>query len=207
VLFRSLFVEYIEKPNRDEKYSMVLDRGSTRNLAPGPMTQTGNTLDVALEGDGYFAVDTLNGPRYTRSGNFAMDSNRTLTNSSGLPVLDENGTQMTLPVGAREIRITPEGEVSTERGPVGKLQIVKFAREQFMEQIGGGLYTTAERPIPVEEGETKVRQGFLEGSNVQSIREMTTMTEISRQYESIQRLMQTDHERLRNAYAKLTKLS
>lgn len=200
-----LFIEYVNKPDRNEKYSLVQDYATLRDLAPGPITQTGNPLDLAIEGDGYFAVDTLDGPRYTRSGNFSMDSERQLTTASGLPVLDDTGNPITIPANARDIRISPEGIVSSDVAQIAKIGIHRFANEQFMTQLGNGLYQTDEQPVASETA--VVRQGFLEGSNVQSIMEMTTMIDVNRQYQNIQQLLKTEHDRLRNAYSKLAKLA
>lgn len=200
-----LFIEYVNKPDQNEKYSMVQDYSTLRDLAPGPITMTGNPLDVALEGDGYFTVDTIDGPRYTRGGNFSLDSSRQLVNAAGLPILDDTGNVITIPVNARDIRISPQGNISTEAGPLGKIGVVRFENQQFMTQLGSGLYQTNEKPIEAED--TKVQQGFLEGSNVNSVAEMTTMIDVNRQYQIIQNLLKTEHDRLRNAYSKLTKLS
>lgn len=202
-----LFTEFVEKPQKDEKYSMVLDRATFRNTSNGAINPTGNPLDVALEGDGYFMLDTLDGPRYSRAGSFTLNDTRELVNSSGLPVLDDGGNTITIPANVADIRISPQGDVSTEQGPLGKIGVVRFAQEQLMNQLGNNLYQTNEKPTPVEAGETKVRQGFLEGSNVQAIMEMNNMIEVNRQYQSVQRLLQGEHERLRNAYSKLTRLS
>lgn len=199
-----LFVEYLVEPNREEKYSMVQDKATLRNLAPGAFNPTGNPLDVALEGSGYLSVGTLDGTRYTRDGNLTMDSNRQLTTASGLPVLDETGNPITIPANSGDIRISPEGTVTTNLGIAGKLGIVKFTKEQSMIQLGSGLYQTDEPAIA--DPETVVRQGFLEGSNVQGVVEMTNMIEINRDYQNIQKLLQHEHDLLRNAYTKLSKL-
>lgn len=200
-----LFIEYVNKPQRDEKYSMVQDYATLRDLAAGPITQTGNPLDAALEGDGYFTLDTIDGPRYTRNGNFTMNAERQLVNSQGLPVLDDSGNPLTIPQNATDITITPDGIVMGDAQQVGRLGIATFRNEQFMTQMGNGLYQTDEKPVQSEN--TVVRQGFLEGSNVQSIVEMTTMVDVNRQYQNIQNLLKTEHDRLRNAYSKLAKLA
>jgi len=200
-----LFIEYVNRPQRDEKYSMVQDYSTLRDLAAGPITQTGNPLDVALEGDGYLTVDTIDGPRYTRNGNLTLNSERQLVNSQGLPVLDDSGNPLTIPQNTSDITINPDGTVLGGNIQLGKLGIATFKNEQFMTQMGNGLYQTDEKPTQSEK--TVVRQGFLENSNVQSIVEMTTMVDVNRQYQNIQNLMKTEHDRLRNAYSKLAKLA
>ena len=200
-----LFIEYVEHPQKDETYSMVQDYATLRDTTSGAISQTGNPLDLALEGDAYFAVSTLDGVRYTRSGNFSMNDQRELVNASGLPVMDDTGNVMTIPASAEDIRINPQGIVSTNLGTVGQIQLATFKDEQKMIQLGSGLYQTDEKPTNSET--TLVRQGFLEKSNVNSIQEMTNMIEINRQYQSVQNILRSEHERLRNAYTKLSRLS
>jgi flagellar basal-body rod protein FlgF len=115
-----LFIEYVEQASSNEKYSMVQDYTSLRNLAAGPLTQTGNQFDIALEGDGYLAVDTVDGPRYTRGGGLNLDSNRDLVNANGLPVLDDNGNAINIPSNVRQVRISPDGSVFSETGEIAK---------------------------------------------------------------------------------------
>ncbi len=200
-----LFIEYVEQASSNEKYSMVQDYTSLRNLAAGPLTQTGNQFDIALEGDGYLAVDTVDGPRYTRGGGLNLDSNRDLVNANGLPVLDDNGNAINIPSNVRQVRISPDGSVFSETGEIAKIGIVKFDNEQFMTQLGNGLYQTDQKPVAAEG--TLIRQGFLEGSNVQVVSEVTRMIEINRQYQNLQNLLKTEHDRLRNAYSKLSKIA
>lgn len=204
-----LFTEYLVDPEEartaNDLYSMVLDQGTVRNVAMGPILQTGNPLDIALEGDGYLQVETLDGLRYTRSGSLSMDSNRILINSAGLPVLDDTGNQITIPANIQNIMVSADGSISTENGQLAKLGLYRFDREQDMQVLGSGLLVTDERPKTAET--TQVRQGFLEQSNVEAVREMTSMIEISRQYQSIQKMMEKQHDLLRNAYSKLAKIS
>lgn len=199
-----LFVEYLVKPAPDESYSMVLDQGTVRNTAPGPLLQTGNPLDIALEGDGYLQVETLDGLRYTRAGSLTLNTDRTLVTIAGLPVLDDGGAQITIPPGTASVTIAPDGSVFTERGPVGKIGVYTFDREQGIQELGNGLLTTDETPTVAEN--TQIRQGFLEQSNVQPVVEMTNMISVARQYESIQKIMQSQHDLMRQAYGKLSKI-
>lgn len=199
---RMLFTEFLERPGMHEQVSFVQDRAVVRDLAAGGLTQTGNPLDVALTGHGYFTVDTANGPRYTRAGNFRLNDQRQLVDGGGLPVLSDNRQPITIPDGTREILISGDGTVATELGPVGKLNIVTFKNEQLMTEVGAGLYVSDEEPQPAP-ADTKVAQGMLENSNVKPVVEMTAMIEIQRQYQSNQRMIDTEHERIRNAIQKL----
>ncbi|PWC33173.1 flagellar basal-body rod protein FlgF [Azospirillum sp. TSO35-2] len=199
---RMLFTEYLEKPGLHEKVSFVQDRAVVRDLTVGGMTQTGNPLDLALTGQGYFTVDTASGPRYTRAGNFRLNDQRQLVDGGGLPVLSNNGQPLTIPAGTNDVKVSGDGTVATELGPVGKLNIVTFKNEQLMTEVGNGLYVTDEQPTPAPV-ETKVAQGLLEGSNVKPVVEMTQMIDIQRQYMSAQRMIDNEHERIRSMIQKL----
>ncbi|MBP2298779.1 flagellar basal-body rod protein FlgF [Azospirillum picis] len=199
---RMLFTEFLEKPGLHEKVSFVQDRAVVRDLSNGPMTQTGNPLDLALTGQGYFTVDTASGPRYTRAGNFRLNDQRQIVDAGGLPLLANNGQPLTVPAGTTDIKVSGDGTIATELGPVGKLNIVTFKKEQLMTEVGNGLYVTDEQPEPAP-ADTKVAQGLLETSNVKPVVEMTQMIEIQRQYMSAQRMIENEHERIRGMLQKL----
>lgn len=199
---RMLFTEFLEKPGLHEKVSFVQDRAVVRDLSVGGMTQTGNPMDLALTGHGYFTVDTASGPRYTRAGNFRMNDQRQMVDGGGLPVLADNGQPITLPAGTSDVKVSGDGTVSTELGPVGKLNIVTFKNEQLMTEVGAGLYVSDEEPQPAPK-DTKVAQGLLEGSNVKPVVEMTQMIEVQRSYMSAQRVIDNEHERIRSMIQKL----
>lgn len=208
---RVLFVEYLAQPPagtpgaKAQKLSMVQDLSVLRDLREGPINRTGNPLDLALQGNGYFAVETADGPRYTRAGGFQLDGERRIVDANGLPVLDDADRPIQIPADATDITVTADGTVATEQGPLARLKIVRFEREQFMNELGGGLHATDEPPLAAEG--TKVVQGAVEGSNVQAVVEMTQMTEILRQYQSNQRLIEAEHERQRSAISRLTRVN
>ncbi|MFD1627520.1 flagellar basal-body rod protein FlgF [Azospirillum griseum] len=199
---RTLFTEFLERPGMHEKVSFVQDRAVVRDLSVGAMTQTGNPMDLALTGHGYFAVDTASGPRYTRAGNFRMNDQRQIVDGGGLPVLSDNGQPITLPAGTSDVKVSGDGTVSTELGPVAKLRIVTFKNEQLMTEVGSGLYVSDEEPQPAP-ADTKVAQGLLEGSNVKPVVEMTQMIEIQRSYMSAQKVIENENDRIRNMITKL----
>jgi flagellar basal-body rod protein FlgF len=201
---RVLFTEFLERPSVHEQVSFVQDRAVVRNLNVGALAQTGNTLDFALTGPGYFTVDTASGRRYTRSGNFQLNNQRQVVDQNGLPLVDERGQPMVIPENAREIKVSSDGTVSTEEGDVGKFNLASFSREQLMTEVGGGLYVSDEQPQAVP-ADTKVSQGMLEQSNVNSITETTSMIEILRQYQQNQKMIDNENERIRTAIRRLVK--
>ena len=206
---RVVFTEFLDKPAMGERLSLVQDRAVARDMRPGAMLPTSNPLDVAISGKGYFVVDTVNGPHYTRSGHFQLDAKGQITDNNGLPVLDANNRPITLPRGATEVRITSDGSVMTNINPtqaVGKLAVVSFPKEQLMSDVGGGLYLTDQKSEPLPK-ETKVTQGMLEQSNVQPIVEMTSMINVLRQYQGMQKIVDGEHDRQKQMIQKLGRTS
>ena len=198
---RMLFQEYLDKPERNERVSFVQDYGLMRDVRPGVLTVTNNTLDLALRGEGYFTVETLSGPRYTRAGAMQLNGDRELVDANGLPVLSEGDARITIPANVASITVSGDGTVSSEQGEIAKLKVVTFDDQQLMSELGGGLYATDQEPVPV--AQPQVTQGALETSNVQPIVETTQMIDVLRQYQSTQRMIDTEHERLRTAIQRL----
>lgn len=199
---RMLFTEFLERPGMHEQVSFVQDRAVVRDTANGGVTSTGNLLDFAINGQGYFTVDTASGRRYTRAGNFQMNEQRQIVDNGGLPVLSDGGQPMVIPEGAKEVRLSSDGTLSTELGPIGKFNVVVFPNEQLMMEVGSGLYVSDEEPQPAP-AETKVAQAVLEQSNVKPVLEMTSMMEILRQYQQTQKMLETEHERMRTVIQRL----
>ena len=188
-------------PRRGEDMAMVVDRSVMRDTRPGQIERTGNPLDVAIQGDGYLVVETEFGPRYTRAGRLAIDADGQLVDSNRLPLLGDDDQPIAVPNGSGSLVITPDGSISGQQGPIGRLKLVSFQREGEMQPLGGGLMASNE--VPEEAVDAKVSQGMLEGSNVQPILEMTRMIEISRRYQSTQRLLQDEHNRQRDSISRL----
>ena len=180
-----------------QRLEFVQDRGTVRDLSPGPITTTGNPFDLAIEGAGYFTVQTAGGVRYARSGQLQLNSVGELATADGDPVLDDGGAPLAVPLDAGPITIAVDGSVSTPSAVIGKLQPVTFADEQRLVPLGGGLYRTDQTPQPATE--TRLVQGALEGSNVSPIIEMIQMMATVRAYQGTQRLLETDHDLHRQA--------
>lgn len=205
-----MFEEYLAKQRGDtvdraagDTLSFVYDRGQYQETSPGPVRQTGNPLDVALAGPGFMEID---GPgaqaTYTRAGEFQIDANGTLMTPDGFPVQGGNGP-ITIPPGSTEVNIDETGRISTQDGEIGQLRIVEFENLQELEPLGNNLYTT--EAAAIEATNTRVMQGALEGSNVNGVLEMTRMIETLRDYQSINRMMTNENDRLRNAIQTLTR--
>lgn len=196
------FEEFIDRPAAGESLSMVQDRGTVRDMAEGPITTTGNPLDMAIRGDGFFVVQTTNGLRYTRSGRFQLDASRRLVTSDGLPVLDNTGKPITFPDGATQVSVTATGQISTEQGPLATLNVVRFADDQALESLGAGLYRSTAPSLPATGAQ--ILQHAIEKSNVQPIAEMTRMVTVLRLYQTNQQLLKAEHQRQLDMISKLS---
>lgn len=198
-----LFNEYLVEPKKSDDISMVSDFATFRRTQQGPMQTTGNPLDLALQGNGYFVIETADGQQYTRAGNFALNDKAELVTQNGRIVLSDSGP-LVVPPGDTQLVISKDGTVSThESGVLGRLQLASFENDQELLEVGDGLYKAEGlKVLPAEN--TTIHQSMLEGSNVEPIKEMNRMIEISRAYQSAQRLLQTDHDRQRNVISRLT---
>lgn len=180
------------------------DRATWRDFSPGALQRTGNPLDVALSNEGFFAVQTPNGERYTRAGRFALSPENGVVDSDGNPVLTDAGP-LVLPPNSTRIEITGDGSVSTEAGPAGRLKVVNFERTQDLQAEGSRLYAASPeaRPEPVQR--PAVVQGSVEGSNVKPVLEMVRLTAEMREFQFAAQFIEKDGERLQTAVDRILK--
>ena len=159
--------------------------GATISLDSGALQKTGNELDVAVEGSGFFAVKTSAGVRYTRNGNFRINSQGLLTTSLGDPVLGEAGP-ITLTSG--KVSISSDGTISQNGGVLAQLKLVDLTANQITPQ-GNSLYAApqgAEKPA----ASRQVRQGMIEASNMDPVNGTVQLIMIQRNAEMLQRALQ-----------------
>lgn len=151
------------------------------NLQAGSMRPTGNPLDVAIDGDGWFVVQTPQGVRYTRKGNFALSRDGTLVTAEGFPVLGENNQPIRIPANATaSIRIAETGEIFAGAQRLGRLQIVTL---RSVQPVGEGYYAGVNPRL----ANVRIAQGMLESSNVQVVTELVRMLNALRSYEAASR--------------------
>lgn len=171
--------------------------GIVTDFSTGPLRMTGEPLDVAIEGDGFFAVQTPHGIRYTRDGHFGLNEAGQLVTGSGDPVMGAGGLVL-LPSGT--VSIAEDGKVSV-RGTEAKavpvevdaIQVVQFSDPGRLTKAGQTLFeANGEEPVP--SATPRLRQGMLEGSNVNPVGEMVVMIEVLRLYEAAQKAIQTADE-------------
>ena len=202
---RTLFEPVLERAGEPKRLAFVQDVGLYRNLSPGPIAQTGNRLDLAIDGEGYFAFQTGAGVRYGRAGHLELDAGGQLVDARGNPILDDGGAPVTIPQADRDLTIGADGTVANRAGPIARLQTVTFANEQALLREGDGLYAAGgQAPQPAT---GRIAQGALEQANISPVLEMTTMIETVRAFEGTQRLIETRHELERRAIERMVSVS
>ncbi|HWZ51305.1 MAG TPA: flagellar basal-body rod protein FlgF [Granulicella sp.] len=160
--------------------------GDNVDLSQGQLTTTGNPLDVALQGVGFFEVQTANGVRYTRDGSFQRASDGTLRTSRNERVLAANGTPIVLPPGP--IDIAADGTISVAGGVAGRIAVVDFPAGTAIVPEGTTLFRApAQSAVPAVS--TEVRQGSLEGSNLNVVGGTMQLMLIQRQAEMMQKAL------------------
>lgn len=207
------------RPQGDK--SFVEMDGIYTDFRQGSLQKTGRGLDVALEGKGFFEVLTPQGVRYTRQGNFNVAADGRLVNQSGYAVLskptqgigpgksfgmigvtdaqtksvpqrDPNPEERQIRLGQGNVEITPEGFITQNGARVGQINVEEFQEEQWLEKVGNSLFRNVDsgnlKNAPVV---SKMHQGFLEGSNVNPVTEMTRLIQATRAYESHMQAVKT----------------
>jgi flagellar basal-body rod protein FlgF len=188
------------------KVNYVLDVGVGRSFAPGPMTVTGNPLDLAVEGDGFFAVNTANGPMYTRDGQFTVGVDGTLVDRNGHAVQGAGGGPLQLDNKKSPPSIGRDGTVTQDGVQVGRISVVRFANRSALSKQGSNLYAADAANPPLPANDSLVRQGAVEGSNVTAITEVTNLITISRAYERLTQIMNSTSDLSRQAVNTLGKV-
>jgi flagellar basal-body rod protein FlgF len=188
------------RKGEDRRISFVVDKGTPLDITPGMMEPTQNPMDVAINGDGFFVVQTPQGERYTRNGALNLNANGELVNSDGHALLGEQGTfQFT--AQDNKVSIANDGTVVTNNGPRGKLRLVRFDNAQSLENVGSNLFTS--RAQAQLAPEMRVQSGFIERSNVRPVIEISRMIEVNRAYQNIATMMSRTDESRRTAIQRL----
>ena len=203
---KMMFVEHLVKSRGGDrlipvKLAYARDVAQITDISDGPIQTTGNRLDVAIKKEGYFVVETTNGPRYTRNGRFETNDQNQLVNQQGFPVQSDAGAPLVFGPEDTEIIIASDGTVSTNNGDLGRIRLVKFENPQNLQKETGGLLSTDDNPEDVET--PGLIQGALEGSNVEPITEMSKMIETHRAFDSVRRFIDREDQRQRKMIEQL----
>jgi flagellar basal-body rod protein FlgF/flagellar basal-body rod protein FlgG len=212
---RSLFQEYLASSahednfaSPDRRVSFVQDRATFHDFSPGATQETKNPLDVAIDGAGFLVVQTPAGERYTRDGGLQINNQGQLVNASGYQVLGNSGPIVFQPTD-KSINIASDGNVTVQEGAGrtdsvrGKLRMVSFAQAQQLLKEGSNLYSAGTGTAAAPDPASRLRQGFIEKSNVNSVTEMSRMIEITRTYTQIATMLQAQSDLHKSAIEKL----
>jgi flagellar basal-body rod protein FlgF len=212
---RSLFEEFLRSPAHEDNFvpsdrrvSFVQDRATFHDFSAGPSELTKNPLDVAVDGNAFLVVQTPAGERYTRDGGLQINNQGQLVTVDGNPVMGASGPIVFQPTD-KQINIASDGNVTVVEGTGradsvrGKLRLVSFADAQKLVKEGSNLYSAGQGIAAQPDTTSKVRQGFIEKSNVNSVQEMSRMIEITRTYTQISALLQQQSDLHKSAIEKL----
>ncbi|SIS50079.1 flagellar basal-body rod protein FlgF [Roseivivax lentus] len=198
---QALFSEYIRRVD-DTSLSMASARIGHTNLAQGTLGQTGGQFDFAIEGDGFFQVQTDDGPRLTRGGAFTKTPEGALVTMDGNAVLDAGGAPIFVPPGG-DVRVAPDGTMTLGGRAFAELGLVRPVDPNRLVREGSQLFDPDGEVEPVVD--TRIRQGFLEASNVDPVNELARMIEVSRAYELGQSFLESENDRLRDAIKSMSR--
>ena len=185
----------------DPFVSLVVDRGSYTDFSGGALEPTYNAFDFAIDGDAFFAVDANEGVRYTRDGGFSINAFGELVTREGARVLDDSGAPILLNPEAGEPVATTLGELQQDGVPVARIGLFSFENPAALRKTGGNLFSAElSTEQPIVDRTARLRQGFLETSNVAPITAVTDMIEISRAYQQAAQVVETADELARDAF-------
>ncbi|WP_431270168.1 flagellar basal-body rod protein FlgF [Dankookia sp. P2] len=202
---RPVFARFIPPAGgaaRGQDIAYSVDRATWRETRPGPLTTTGNPLDVALRGEGFFAVENAAGEeRFTRAGRFTLGQDGRLVDAEGNAVLDTSSRPIALGPADSRIEIQGDGTIRSENGAIARLRVVRFEAPQKLRAEGDRLFATEEPPLPMDR--PGVVQGAVEGSNVSPVLEMVRMTEEVREFQNAVTFADREGERLQTAVERI----
>lgn len=196
---RMLFNKYLRDIGDGQQVAFVTDAAVVHDPSEGALTPTGNPLDVAIKGSGYFEIDTPDGVRYTRGGHFRVDADGVLVSAGGHPLLGQDGSPLLTFPGDTEITIKADGTVSSESGELGELAVVTFENRWLLRKSGAGTFEAPDNVVPIPAVDADVIQGSLEESNVTPIVEMTRMISLLRSYQGAQKLADDQDQLMRRS--------
>jgi flagellar basal-body rod protein FlgF len=195
----SLFEEFLSSNARTgqgaSRVSFVRDRGVWHDMSPGTIERTGNSLDLAIDGNAFFTVQTPRGLRYTRNGALQINATGQLVTSDGSPVMGDGGPIVLQP-NDHQVSISRDGTVSVRDGASkadslrGKIQLVSFANPQKLQKDGASTFNATAGAQQQDAKSAGIIQGALEKSNVHGVVEMSRMIEITRAYTQIATMLQ-----------------
>lgn len=199
-----VFSEYVQTMSPGEP-SLSMANANVRafDRAQGPLTQTGGTFDFAIEGDGFFLVQTPTGQALTRAGSFTPNQNGELVAPDGAQLLDAGGAPIFVPPDARGLALASDGTLSADGIPLSQVGLYVPEDPTSLDRQEGVRFAFNGALVPAEDA--VVLQGFVEGSNVNPVSEIARMIEVQRNYELGQKFLEQEHERVQTTIQSVTR--
>lgn len=198
-----LFKEVLSRTTPTEQISTVIDQGLMTNTADGPLKNTDSNFDFGIRGAGYFAIQTPGGERYTRNGNFKLDSQSRLVTQNDNGVAGADNRSIVIPPNAGEIRVSGDGTILAGTQIIGQIKVVGFANDRQLKRGPNSLLIANEAPQKAPQA--KVVQGVIEESNVIPMFELTRLTEVTRNFQQASNLIANEHDRQRDVIRRIGK--
>jgi len=192
-----IFSEHVKRTGGGGSLSMATANVRHTSMLQGALTQTNGRLDFAIEGDGFFLIETPAGERLTRSGSFALSAEGDLVTNDGFRVLDAGGAPVFIPPDASDLSVSADGTLSSDGRPLAQIGLVQPVDTNGLIREDGVMFRSEVGFDPAEDG--RILQGFLEGANVDPIGQMARMIEIQRAYEMGQSFLDSENKRIRTA--------
>ena len=189
-----VFEEYVARMDNGPSLSMANASGRVVDLTQAGISQTGAAFDFAIQGDGFFLIDTPDGERLTRAGSFTPSAAGELMTNDGYRLLDQGGAPVFVPPTARSVAVAQDGTVSADGAPVARIGLWQPSDPLTLQHQAGTLFSAA--GLEPTDGGT-ILQGYLEDSNVNPVMEIARMIEVQRAYELGQSFMDQEDKRVR----------
>lgn len=198
-----VFSEFVRKTGDGPSLSMAIANTNSTAFAGGELTQTNNPFDFAIEGVGFFLVETEQGVRLTRAGSFQPTAQGELLSPEGFRLLDVAESPVRISGDVSEIFVAPDGTISNARQPLTKIGLVVPTNTEALQREDGVLFNAGQAFEPTEDA--TLRRGILEGSNVDPILQIARMIEVQRGYEMGQKFLDREDARIRDAMKSFTR--
>lgn len=191
-----IFSEYINRLDAEPSLSMAVGNTRQVDLTQAGLSMSGGTYDLAIQGDGFFLIQTPEGNRLTRAGAFTPSAEGNLVTADGFPVLDTGGTAVVVPQGARTVAVSQDGTLSADGTAVARIGLWQPTDPLSLRHVAGTMFSADAGVEPIEGG--TILQGMLEDSNVEPVSEIARMIAVQRAYEMGQNLLDREDARVRS---------
>ena len=198
-----VFGEYVRR--LDDAPSLSMANANVRNtsMMQGALTETRGQFDFAIEGDGFFLIETPAGERLSRAGSFSLSAEGDMVTNDGFRVLDAGGAPIFVPPDASDLSVATDGTVSSNGRPLSQIGLFQPVDPNAMAREDGVMFRSDAGVEPLDNG--IILQGFLEGSNVDPVNQIARMIQVQRAYEMGQNFLQAEDDRIRNSLKTLVK--